>query len=538
MTLLLNGIYLEIDATFSYPLSLTSDGGAWSTDFEVPATHDALAAFGLGSFLCQPWPSVVSGLLYTGGGDAYPCKVYLRGYHNDTITAYITMQVLPAATEGRVTDIARLAGSDILFNYPRTSHRADDADIEWLPYLNGRGSTAADGIMPCVAARSLLQRLSAWAGLPIDLTNIPGDLYLVPNTIYPSPRVNTLRISYNSATSAPTTYISPTTFATPRRGYAYSAFLCTLTMQVSGTLTSIEYSGTPYSETAIWVKLNSSTIFSTTTTSDARQSMPDITFNFGDVITLHAEARNPFSHAITFYFGGTFANFNIRPRYALDEPWKAWAINPTPDSTEPWCRTGVAACITATMAQLLSDIAAMSGTVVQYRQGAISFQSSRPQELQRYTIDGYTFDDDSLAANNYAVYANDSDEEPHRDLLRQYSGDGVAEDKTLITMAADGSTLDENSTPPMARYDNYVGGALAWGHGYWLAVKDGAGNLVPAVASSPLLPPSGSYPVAVEATVYEDVSNAIHVIMEGREWVLTGREVQDDGTTKIDALLI
>lgn len=540
MTLEINNRFFDLDAVFTYPIDLTGDGGAWSTDFELPATADVLSAFGLGSFLSQPTAKVIDARLYAGGVDSYPCKVYLRGYKDNTVSAYLTLNVLPSLYNARVCDIAARAGGDFYFCYPKTTYYTDHPAVEWLPYQNGRGTTPSDCIMPCIKATTLLQSVTAWAGGTIDTTGVSPDLYVVLNSISPSPFIKKLRISGDTDGAF---FVSPCNYISRYyRLYGTGDIYERYAMRGSGTLDSIQVRAISGNDVYVRVYVNS-TLVETITVSDTNwHSLSNIAYNDGDLITINGHHANPPYGHILLVFSANITAVTIPSTLEVMQPWKSERILATPDNAPDFGTTGICACITQTLAQLCADIASVSGRVLQYRGGTLYFQDDAPLQLQRYTIEGYDITTDEVGQNNYAVYANDSEEEPHRDLLATYSGgDELAESVELIKMSADQATAGtDGNGNDIAVFRNFnAGGDLQWGHNYWLAVKDAnTGNLVPAVASSAMLPPPTSQLITANAVVFDDVSHAIRVAMDGREWLLTEREQQADGSTNIKALLI
>lgn len=535
MTLEINNRFFDLDAVFTYPIDLTGDGGAWSTDFELPATADVLSAFGLGSFLSQPTAKVIDARLYAGGVDSYPCKVYLRGYKDSTVSAYLTLNVLPSLYNARVCDIAANAGQDWLFNYPKTSYYTDNVNVQWLPYNNGRGTTPSDLIMPCVRAVDLLQTVTAWAGGQINTAGVDGDLYVVLNSISPSPFVNQLYLyDYNQdrCVASPSAHVKQITNTHGTRSVRVTA-----TMHGSGILQSCQMEGLQNVTQVITIYLNGVIVYSAVHTDFLPHNVADIAYNDGDKITIYASGSYGTEAGFTF-----FSTVNATLQLPVLQPWYSNYESTIYNYDKMWGNTGICACITQTLNQLCADIAAVSGRVLQYRGGQLYFLSDTPLQLQKYTIEGYDITTDEVGQNNYAVYANDSDEEPHRDLLATYSGgDELAESVELIKMSADQATTGtDGNGNDIAVFRNFnAGGDLQWGHNYWLAMKDSnTGNLVPAVASSAMLPPPTSQLITANAVVYDDVSHAIRVAMDGREWLLTEREQQADGSTNIKALLI
>lgn len=539
MTLEINNRFFDLDAVFTYPIDLTGDGGAWSTDFELPATAEVLAAFGLGAFLSQPTAKVIDARLYAGGVDSYPCKVYLRGYKDSTVSAYLTLNVLPSLYNARVCDIAANAGQDWLFNYPQTSYYTDNVNVQWLPYQNGRGTTPSDLIMPCVRAVDLLQTVTAWAGGQINTAGVDGDLYVVLNSISPSPEVKKLR--WTTEVGGGVEFVAPCGYFLDRQNASSSLVDFRWRMRGSGTLTNVKILAvSSYNvQIQIYTASGGGTPVQTLSSNDnSWHSLNNISFPLNEVIRVVA-LTTPFNYvAVTFQADIVTPTVPVMPDH---QPWAVEWIMPTPDSPLTFGNTGVCACITQTLQDLCADIAAVSGRVLQYRGGQLYFLSDTPLQLQKYTIEGYDITTDEVGQNNYAVYANDSDEEPHRDLLATYSGgDELAESVELIKMSADQATTGtDGNGNDIAVFRNFnAGGDLQWGHNYWLAMKDSnTGNLVPAVASSAMLPPPTSQLITATAVVYDDVSHAIRVAMDGREWLLTEREQQADGSTNIKALL-
>lgn len=531
LTLQLGNSFFSLDTIFTYPIDLTGDGGAWSTDFDLPATPEALQALRVDVLLGQYIPTPVAGYIHNGGSDIFPCLVYVRGYHDDIVEAYLTLNVVPAMYNRKVAEIEGGTLLSTPFDYmtsasalPYTTHNYD----------NGRGYGQDNGAFPSIQARHAVQLLINRAGGSVDVSNIPANLYITINTIWPSPAVKSFICSYVLATGG--YYQQPTYYAqlTGITTQGLSGYILQYTLRGSGTLTNVRAGAQCTGGWDVEFNLSGIVVASGSFAAPGTHTLPDITYYDGDQLRISIICAGGVMQngQVDWHFGTPTAEYSDE---AYQLPPATIPLVPTSTS---FCQTSIFACIRQTLAQLCSDIAAVSGLVLVFRGGTLRFAAPSCRVIDRYSITRYGVLNDDVAQVNVATYANDSNDTPHRDVLQTYSHTDLEEEKVLLTLSADQADK-VNGIASFKQWENDGSWHFTeYGHGYWLGTLDSNNNLVPAVAKSTLLPPSTSQLMSVEAVVFEDISQAIMIAMAGREWFITEREQTADGIYTIKAILL
>lgn len=539
----------NVDLCFSFPFFLGGGDGTYSTDFELPMSPEVVRAFGVGGMLTQSaGGKTLDGTLIMSNGRTFPCKVRAKSVdvENNSVSVWMTVSTLPEIYSKRVCDIAEEYGSDLIFDY-FIGNSTPPLPTFSIDYDTGRDYNASK--LPSIRIIDFLDYLDTTVTggmLGIDTSTLENNITLTPTALRISPLVKTVSAFWGLRNPG-----DPI-----EKKHTSSAYF-------DGW--KFEQSGITYS-----IKLTAKTDMSVTLNS--RRSSLDTLNIYRAGVLLASYTNSPADRTINFLVyeseeitvqlimtnsTNPWMLFDIVIGYSADNDAvvsgdmydvnATYYIHPTEPylTTRVWCQAGFYGCFTQTLLEVCQDIAAQQGRVLAMGDdGNVHFfDRYTMRTLNLYKITGYEYGNGALAKNCWAAFCNkDANGNVFKVLLNRYETDELADDKDVVTLKAAWAESVDVSGQAYAHYQQFDANdtnKFLQGESYFFAraaIVSPIRLVITGLRGSGL--PEIDDIVTVALRTPEDTTMINYWHIEGRDWLITERTTDAEGTTELKAVLM
>lgn len=542
-TLLINNYSFNIDdpdVAFTFPLNLTGGDGAYSTDFDLPMTSDAMAALNVFSLLsAQGQGQTLDGNIVLKNGATYPCKVRATAVdvESNTVKAWLTFRTVPEVLLKRVCDIAAEKGHDLLFDYFMGSA---DFPLMQLKYDTGREHNGKS-VLPSLHIADFVAYVCQYAGLTCDASTLETDVTITPNSLRVSP-VTHACAAYHDSNVGDINIFHTGYYTKPQATNTSTTTEWTFTMVYGGIL---DISMRTVADNAE-VRCNGSIVYSY---SGSGHHTLQIGVAVGDVISIKGIDTPPNS--------GPLVDFvTYLTTYANDTEYSGELLTPTPNYiniitlnsnifSDHLLKSGFFGCFTQTALEVFQDIALQQGKELYIDpSGMVMFHDRDTlNTLDQYVIKKYSIGCKELGRENWAEFSSkDTDGNPDMVLMNTYDGDNLEDSKVVAKLQAvwarkhiwngveyaEWGQFDANNTDKFIQGESY----------FFAEVASSLDRLIITGIRPSILPQSPPNIVTATVQTYSDVSSTALWHFDGRDWLIVGRQTDADGLTEFEAVLL
>lgn len=543
-TLIISAQTFEIeDITLTYPPTLGGSMGAYSTDFDLPDASAVRQALGIFSLLSLENQGQRKSCSLVVGAHTYACHILPTEVKEGKITCSLEVYYLPEVFHRRICDLAAESGNDLLFGYGVAIGQGDwPAELDGYAYYTGIGSgiTSSGGYRNDRQLPSLtIQMVALWlrlvTGVQIDFSSLADlqDTYITLASLRYSPLWRHLYFQpthpygdgecIGGKWEAAVTFVRlfPQVAAGQRvKVTAYNPSGDNINVEANLNGTVLAVTAVPAGGTAVildadytggagdFIRFSSVTLGGALTL-DYDYERPDTPEGWGE----KAKVQNN-TYATVFY-----DHFSQKSQHVF----------------------GFFGCITATPAQLLSDLAVCSGKVLTFDGSTISLVDRSVRPTKAWT-NGYVMGNGNFGRRTMVSFGGDEV------LARTYDDTHLEDEKVVLELKAKG--MLQQDYYDIGGVTTAVGIANVWdgtnfvadGEYYFSLASSEPGWTQKVLTMLPvrvvnLLPTRGQI-VTMNATTRDDITDTTAVEVEGRDWLVVEKEVSNKGFTDFEAVLL